>query len=330
MNIKHFKLGAVIIFALLLIAGCGSGEEEVSGEGAGDFPNSTINLSVPFSAGGSGDIMVREIARIMSEDLGIEQSIVVENRDGGSGAVAINHMLGQPADGYTLLNQSSTAPLTMASGGLEFGPEELAPIASMVSNYQTLSVLADSPFETIDDLIEAAKENPGSINVGSSQTYGANHVFLLKFMREADIDLNYIAYDGGGEALTSLLGGNTDVLASSGEVVQEQVAAGEVRMLAISSAERVEDHPDVPTFAELGMASLEDELIWRAFFVHPDTPEEIQERWAEILKEVSETDRFKEYAENTNQDIYFTSGEEFKEIYYNYYETAKELFDALN
>lgn len=327
-----YLTGTTAVTALILLAGCGndSGEEASGDNGSeSDFPSETVNLSVPFSAGGSGDIMVREMARIMTDELEIEESLVVENRDGGSGAVAINHMIGQPADGYTLLNQSSTAPLTMASGELDFEPEDLAPIASMVSNYQTLSVPVDSEYETIDDLVAAAEESPGSINVASSQTYGANHVFLLKFMEENSIDLNYVAYDGGSDALASILGGNAEVLASSGEVVQEQIEAGEVRMLAVSSAERVEDHPDVPTFVELGMESLEDELIWRGFFVHPETPEEIQDQWVTILEEISETEAFQEYAENTNQEIYFNNREDFEEIYYENYESSLEVFENL-
>ncbi|RTR35175.1 tripartite tricarboxylate transporter substrate binding protein [Robertmurraya yapensis] len=326
----------VITFLLLatVLVACSSSTKtnENSNQSGGekntsDYPNRPITFVVPFSAGGSGDIMTREVAKLAEKEFG--QTIIVENKEGGSGAIALNYALSKPADGYTILNHSSTLPLTMASGEIPFEAKDIQPVATMVSNYQVLAVPKDSPFITFQDFVEYAKNNPGKLNVVSSQTYGTTHIFSLKIMEEADINFNYIAYDGGSEALTRILGGNGDAITSSGEVVQQQVESGDLRLLGVSSAERLPTHPDVPTFKELGITSIDDELIWRAYFVRPGTPEEIVEKITEVLRKVSETPEFKEYAKNTNQDIYFKTGEELTEVFNNYYEDGKELFESI-
>lgn len=323
--------GTVCLFFMM---GCNSNNDNTSEGGLADgngesedFPNGNVNLSVFSSAGGSGDIFSRELARILDEETDFDENVIVENRDGGSGAIAINHMLGEPADGHTLLFHSTTAPLTMASGELEFTPDDIQPLAMMASDNLGFFVTEDSPYETLDDFIQDAEENPGGVNAVSSQTYGINHYFALEFMEAVEIDLNYIAYAGGAEAMTSLLGGNGDVLVSSFDVANPQVEAGEVRPLATTGSERRDDHPDTPTFTELNLDELEELIIWRGLFVHPDTPEEIQDRWAEILEEVTETDGFAEYTENTDQQIDFNSGEDFEEIFQSDYEGALDVFE---
>lgn len=313
----------LLLFIILLLSACNTKQKQEANGNTTDYPDETINMIVPVSAGGSGDIMTRLVAKIGEEDFG--QTIVVENKAGGSGSVGLNELLKNEADGYTIFYQSSTLPLTMASGTTPFTPEDIQPVASMVSNYQVLAVPADSPFETYQDLVDYAKENPGEVDVVSAQTNGTSHVFTLKIMEGSDIDLNYIAYDSGGEALTRILGGNGDVISSSGEVVQQQVESGELRLLGVSSSERAPQHPDVPTFKELGLEKIDDELIWRAYFVKAGTPPEIVEKIAGILKGITEDEEFIEYAEKTNQDIYFKTGEEFEDIFNNYYEDGKEL-----
>jgi putative tricarboxylic transport membrane protein len=322
---RSFLLVLGLSLLLVVLAACNSSQTEKVSGSTSEYPNDTITMVVPFSAGGSGDIMTREIAKI-SEDM-FGQKIVVENKDGGSGSIALNHVLKKEADGYTILNHSSTLPLTMASGGIPFKPEDITPIATMVSNYQVLAVPADSQFKTFEDFVAYAKDHPGELDVVSSQTNGTNHVFALKIMDGSGIDLNYIAYDGGGEALTRILGGNGDAIASSGEVVQQQVESGELRLLGVSSTERIPQHPDVPTFKEMGLERIDDELIWRGYFVKPGTPPEAIEKITEVLKQVTETEEFKEYAKKTNQDIYFKSGEELDKIITTYYNDGVELFE---
>lgn len=335
MRKKFSVLTMVLLLLLFVLAACNSSTKTnesanpASGEDKkeSDFPNKPITMIVPFSAGGSGDIMTREVAKLAEKEFG--QTVVVENKEGGSGAIALNYAISKPADGYTILNHSSTLPLTMASGEIPFKAEDIQPVATMVSNYQVLAVPKDSPFKTFQDFVDHAKENPGKLNVVSSQTYGTTHIFSLKIMEGADINFNYIAYDGGSEALTRILGGNGDAITSSGEVVQQQVESGDLRLLGVSSAERIPTHPDVPTFKELGIDSIDDELIWRAYFVKPGTPKEAVDKITEVLRKVSETPEFKEYAKKTNQDIYFKTGEEFTNLFNNYYEDGKKLFESI-
>lgn len=320
---RNYYITIFLMLIVSLLAACG-GDSDAANDNS-DYPEKPISMIVPFSAGGSGDIMSREVATIAEEFFG--QTVVVENREGGSGSIALNYTNNQEADGYTIMNHSSTLAQTMASGEIPFTPDDIIPVATMVSNYHVLAVRDDSPFQTLEDFVEYAKENPGELDVVGSQTNGANHIFTLKVMDGADIDFNYVAYDGGSEALARLLGGNADAIGSSGEVVQQQVEAGEVRILAVSSSERSPLHPDTPTFKELGLENIDDELIWRAYFVKPGTPEDIVEKIVDVLQKVAESDAFAEYAEKTNQDIYFKTGEEFEEIFSSYYNDSKELFE---
>ncbi|MFJ5769906.1 Bug family tripartite tricarboxylate transporter substrate binding protein [Psychrobacillus sp. NPDC093180] len=311
------------LFLTSLLTACSQEEQKVEAKLSSDYPNKTITMIVPFAAGGSGDIMSREVARISEEFFG--QKVVIENKEGGSGAIALNDAINRKADGYTILNHSSTLPLTMASGQIPFKPEDIEPLATMVSNYQILAVPVDSAFKTYEDFVAFAKENPRKLNIASSQTNGTNHLLALKLMSESEIDFNYVGYDGGGEALVRILGGNADAIVASGEVVQQQVESGELRLLGVSSSERVPLHPDVPTFKEMGLTSIDDELIWRGYFVKPGTPPQIKEKIIEVLKKVSETPEFKDYATKTNQDIYFKSGEELETIINDYYEDGQKL-----
>lgn len=325
--LKRGKLYLVLIIGLIasLLAACNG---EASGDDTSEYPNGTITMVVPFSAGGAGDIMTREIARIAEDIFG--ERVVVDNKPGGSGSIALNHTLKQKPDGLTIMNHSSTLPQTMASGEIPFETDDILPVATIVSNVHVIAVKSNSPFETFEDFATYAKENPGELDVVGANTNGANHVFALKVMEGADIDFNYVAYDGGGEALTRLLGENGDAISTSGENIDQQVDAGEVRILAVSSPERVPMYPDVPTFKELGIENLDNEIIWRGFFVHPDTPTEIVEKIQDVLKQVTETEEFAAYAKNSKQDILFTTGEELQALYRNYYEDGLELLGKDN
>ncbi|MCP8615660.1 Bug family tripartite tricarboxylate transporter substrate binding protein [Salirhabdus salicampi] len=293
-----------------------------------DYPNKPITIVVPFSAGGSGDTMSRTFAKIAEKY--VDVSFVVENKPGGSGAIALNHAKTKPADGYTILYHSSTLPFTMASGKIPFNKDDVQPIATLVSNYQALSVPVDSPFQTLEDFVNYAKDNPGKVKVSGSGINGTNHVFALKVEDSTDIDFNYVSYDGGGDALRAVLGNNVDAITSSGEVVNQAAEEGQVRILAVTSKERVEEHPDVPTFVEKGYTDISDEFIWRAFYAMPGVPEERIDKFNEIIQKVIDDPEWDEYRKNTNQDNYYNDGKTFTEIFNNYYDSAKRLFEKDN
>jgi putative tricarboxylic transport membrane protein len=292
-----------------------------------DFPSKPITIVVPFSAGGSGDTMSRTFAKIAEQNFG--QQFIIVNKPGGSGAIALSHALTKPADGYTILYHSSTLPFTMASGGIPFTPEDIQPVAIMVSNYQVLSVPADSPFKTFEDFVQYGKDNPGKLKIGGAGINGTNHVFGLKIIEETGIEADYVSYDGGGDTLRAILGGNVHATVTSGEVVTQSVEEGKVRLLGVSSAERVADQPEVPTFKELGLESIDDELIWRAFFGKPGIPPERLAKFNELVVKVSESPEWGEYVETTNQQYYYRSFEDFTKIFNNYYSSGKKLFEKL-
>ena len=163
-------------------------------------PTKTITLICPFNAGSTGDAFSRPFAEIMSKIAGV--NVVVENMGGGSGSVGTNYMLSQPADGYTFSYHSNTGALTTAAGTAPFGVDDVLPLVNICSDYHVLSVLKDSPYKTLDDLVQAELDNPGSVRFGGAQVMGNNHLFALNMFRDAGFTAaNYIPYDDGGSRL---------------------------------------------------------------------------------------------------------------------------------
>lgn len=292
-----------------------------------DFPNKPLTIVIPFSPGVAGDTFSRTFGKIAEKYLG--QPVVPVNKEGGSGAIGVTHMLAQPADGYTILYQSSTLAYTIAAGQMPFKASDIVPISVINADYQALSVKKDSPFQTYEDLLKYAKENPGKLKIGGTGTKSTNHVFALKIMKGAGIQANYIPYSGGSGTLTALLGGNVDAITTSSSVVNQQVEAGEVRILAVSSGQRIANRPDAPTFKELGLTDIDDELIWRAFFGKPGIPQERLDKLSEVFAQVIKDPEWQDYQKKSKQMDFYKDSKQFSQFFNKYVSEAEVMFKDL-
>jgi putative tricarboxylic transport membrane protein len=334
-NVNKVVSSIFILFLVLALVACGAQKKstEVASNGVGsakkadDYPNKAINLVVPFTAGSPGDVFSRTFGKIAEKYLG--QPLVIVNKEGGSGAIGVTHMLSQPADGYTIVYHSSTFAYTMAAGQVSFKTKDILPIATINADYQTVGVNKDSPFKTFDDLVKFAKANPGKLKVSGSTVKGTNHVLALKIFKEAGIQASYIPYDGGNKSVLALLGGNVDALVGSSSVVNAQVDSGDLRLLAVSSGERVPNRKDVPTLKELGLTKIVDENIWRGFFGKPGIPKERLEKLEKAFEQVVKDPAWQEYQKKENQIDFYKNSADFTKYFEQFMKDGEEVFKGL-
>lgn len=313
------KLAAHILVGAMLAASPVMANAQ---EGIGDYPERSVTLVIPFGLG-SGDAQARAFAQIAEEYLG--QTIVPSNHPGGNQAIGLNFALRQPADGYTLLFLSGSFPLAVARGQLDYEITDVRPIIAFNADYLVIAVREDSPFETFEELAEHARENPGDLNIGGTVRGGTHHIFAELVMAGGEIDMNYVPYEGSSETLVALLGGDLDVMATSPSTVRQYVETGEVRLLGVSTRDRVDAYPDVPTFYEMGMEQISDFINYRGYYAHPDTPDEIIEYLSETFTKVYETEEWHEYLKVEQQIPFYRNHEELAQHVQAYYEKIQSI-----
>jgi tripartite-type tricarboxylate transporter receptor subunit TctC len=222
---------------------------------AADYPSRAIKMVVPFAPGGGTDVLGRIIAQRLSEQWG--QPVVIENQPGASGGIGTRAVAKAEPDGYTLL-MASTGALMAASAAL--APEGhfdvtkfFAPITAVAAPPYLLVVNPSVQANSVAELIALARAKPKSLSFGSSGIGTASHLSGALFQKDAHVELLNVPYKGTGPAVTDLLGGRIDMMFSPSTTVQEFVAAGKLKALAVTGAKRSKFFPDVPTVAEGGL-----------------------------------------------------------------------------
>jgi tripartite-type tricarboxylate transporter receptor subunit TctC len=291
------------------------------------FPSKPITMIVPFPPGGVADIVGRPLAAAMEKTL--KQPIVVANRTGAGGAVGMAAAAKAPADGYTILMALSSISIFPVSDRIngkqpQYELADFAPIALVTADPTVLVVRTDSQYHTLKDFVAAAKANPGKINYSSSGVYGTLHVAMEIFANAAGIKLFHVPYQGGGPALTALLGGQVDALASGPAPAAAQMKGGKVRALASWSTERLKMLPDVPTFKELGYDA--EFYIWSGVFVPAATPAPVVSRLRQAVGEAAKSAEFTQAMDKAATPVSYLDAPEFQKYWQS---DAKRLAAAL-
>jgi tripartite-type tricarboxylate transporter receptor subunit TctC len=238
---------------------------------------------VPFAAGGPTDTVTRLIAEPMSETLG--QQIVVQNVAGAGGTLAAGQVAAAAPDGYTVLMHHigmSTAPSLYAD--LPYDPlVDFKPIGLVTEVPMTIIGRADFEPTTLQDLVDYVKENTDTVTYANAGIGAASHLCGLLFMNAIDTELTEVPYDGTGPAMEDLVGGQVDFMCDQTTNTTEQIEAGSVKAYAITSPERNDALPDVPTTAEAGLPDVEVS-VWHGLYVPKDTPDEIVQELSDALK----------------------------------------------
>ena len=270
--------GALAASAVLLTtAACGGGTED-----AADFPSEEITFVVPFAAGGPTDTVTRLIADPMSEELG--QQIVVQNVEGAGGTVAAGQVAEADADGYEVLVHHigmSTAPALYPD--LPYAPlEDFKTIGLITDVPMTIVARSDFEPETLDELVSYVSDNADTVTLANAGIGAASHLCGLLIESAIDVDLTEVPYDGTGPALTDLVGGQVDFMCDQTTNTASQIQAEKIKGYAVTTPERIDALPDLPTTAEAGLADVEVG-VWHGLYVPADTPDEIVQKLTDAL-----------------------------------------------
>jgi tripartite-type tricarboxylate transporter receptor subunit TctC len=284
---------------------------------AQDYPTKPITMIVAFPPGGVAELVGRPLAASMEKTLG--QPVLIVNRPGAGGAIGTTAAAKAAPDGYTILMTLSSISIFPVSDPLEGKPapyqiSDFMPIALVTADPTVLVVRADSPYKTIQDFIAAAKANPGKINYSSSGVYGTLHVAMEMFAGAAGIQLFHIPYQGGGPAVTALLGGQVQALASGPAAAVGQIKGGKMRALAGWGAKRLELMPELPTFKELGYKDVEF-YIWSGVVAPAAVPANVQHKLRAAVRAAVADPQFVAAMNKVSTPISYLDAPEFKDFW---------------
>ncbi len=291
------------------------------------WPSKPINMVVAFPPGGVADIVGRPLAVAMEKTL--KQPVLVINRAGAGGATGTASVAKASPDGYTILMALSSISIFPVSDRINgkqpaYEMKDFAPVALVTADPTVLVVRADGPYRTLKDFVDAAKASPGKINYSSSGVYGTLHVAMEIFANAAGIKLFHVPYQGGGPAVTALLGGQVEALASGPAAAIGQIKGGKMRALASWSTQRLALLPEIPTFKELGYDA--EFYIWSGVVAPAATPAPILTRLRDAVREAANSAEFKAQMEKVSTPISYLDAPEFQKYWDN---DARRLAVAL-
>jgi tripartite-type tricarboxylate transporter receptor subunit TctC len=266
------------------------------------FPNKPIVFVVPFAAGGGGDVIARLMAKGLSERF--PTGVVVENRAGASGAIGSAHVLKSPADGYTLLNMSSTYAIQAAvNDKLPFDPlGDLQPVM-MVSRDPVVAIVhPDSPIRDAKVLADMARKNPGKVSHGSAGMGSIAHMAAEELGYNMGVQLLHVPYKGSSQAFNDVMGRSVDMMFTSATFAAQHVKSGRARAIGISGTGRSPKLPDVPTFAEQGYPKYQV-VDWKAIGGPKGIPADVLGRLSRELNEVLKMQPIREKFESEGTTV---------------------------
>lgn len=238
------------------------------------YPSKPIRVIVPFPPGGGTDIVARDVTQQVAASTG--WTFVVENKPGAGGNLGIEATAKSPPDGYTIvLGQTSNLAINVTLyPKLPYDPQkDLAPIVLVADAPLVLVSGAGAPYKTLAEVVQAAKAKPGAINFASPGNGTVAHLTGELLQKAAGIKLQHIPYKGAAQALTDVIGGRVELYMSSVPTLLAQIRQGKLRALAVTSAKRVDDLPNVPTIREQGYPGF-DASTWFGFLAPAGTPKE--------------------------------------------------------
>jgi putative tricarboxylic transport membrane protein len=310
-SLRRLTVGAVT--AGLVLTGCGTTAEggSASEGGTEDGPISSLRVMVPNSPGSGYDTTARAWAQVL-EDEGLVEQIEVFNLEGAGGTVALQRLVNEAGNAELLMQMGLGVVGAQYSNQSEATLDQTTPIAKLIDEAEAIVVPASSPFQSMGDLVDAWKADPGNTPVGgASNPGGPDHLTPMLLAEEVGVtpsDVNYVAYDGGGELLAGILGGDVAFAATGISVVTESAAAGDVRILAVTTEEAVEG-VDAPTLTEEGI-----DLVftnWRGIVAAPEITEEETQRLVDAITEMHDSDAWQQVLEDQGWTDSFLTGDDF-------------------
>jgi tripartite-type tricarboxylate transporter receptor subunit TctC len=319
---KKFGLFLAMMLAVLLIL--------PAGLKAQDYPKEPITFIVPWAAGGATDLAARAVAKVLPKYIG--QQLIIINKPGAGGAVGMESLVRSKPDGYTMIMASiGSNTLTPAfTPKIPFKYDEVTFICRTQINPAALVVKADAPWANLKEFIAAVKKEPekfirGSSGVGSMQNVGG-----IKFLKAIGVDpkkVTMVPYNSGNEQVVAMLGGNIHFTYTNLVEAIAQIRAKKVRPLAVGP-KRVDEFPDVPTFADLGYGQV-DVTGWRGIAGPPNLPENVVKKWVQAMEKMTQDKEWIEVALKLGDIPGYLGPKEFKAMCVKEYTEMKEEAKAL-
>ncbi|OAK62516.1 ABC transporter substrate-binding protein [Variovorax paradoxus] len=322
MTTKFLRKLAALSGALGLAFGLAAPTAQAAGN---DYPNHTVELVVPYQPGGGTDALARAFADASRKHM--SESIVIVNRPGAGGAIGWNEVIHSRPDGYKLA-VLTVELLTLPHLGLaKFNYDDFQPIAQLNADPAAITVKADSPYNTIEEFLAAAKKKPGELGVGNSGTGSIWHLAASALEDKTGARFNHIPFQGAGPAVLALLGGHVDAVAVSPAEVSTYVQAGKLKMLMVMADKRLAAFDKVPTAKERGI----DISIgtWRGLGAPKNTPPEVMAKLRDIAAKTAKEPLLREVMDKQNLGYAYTDGAAFKETLAKDNEYFKALITKL-
>ena len=290
------------------------------------FPSKPIRIVVPFAAGSGSDTGARVYGEILAKLVG--QPVLVENRPGASGQIAIQAVKQAPADGYTIL-LASNSPLTVnpvVMKNLPYDPfKDIRPLVGLGKGPAAFVVKGDSPYRTIQDLVEAAKKEKRSLTVGN---YSAGYQLVATWLGTASgASVTHVSYKGGAQMVNDVIAGQLELAATDFGGVLQLLKDQRVRALAITGDKRHPAYPDVPTMKESGFPDFES-WVWTAFYVRAETSDEVTGKLADLMQQVLVSDKAKAYHATVTSEVMALRPDEMRRFQLSEYERFRRVAEA--
>lgn len=299
---KSFRtLFVAMVAGLMIVLG-------LSSASIADYPEKPIKIIVPYSPGGTTDVLVRLTAKYLEEAIG--QTIIVVNIKGAGGAVGMLEAARAKPDGYTIGIYLTNTEVAMATGVAAFSPEDIVPTALMGDLYLTITGKGDTPLATLGDLKKAASEKPGEIGIAMGQGTLA-HFAAVQLEDAIGEDLHLVNVGGGAQKKAAVLGGHVDTLMEPTPGVLAQHNAGELKIISVLAPERLPFLPDVPTAREQGFDVVSIQTM--GLFVPKGTPEDRIEKISVALEKLGAIEAYQKRLKEINLIWNYKSTEELAE-----------------
>jgi putative tricarboxylic transport membrane protein len=323
---------AVAMLALGLTAtacapSSGSGDGDGEANAAGGWPTGDVRIMAPADPGGGWDQTSRAIQEVLAGQL--DSSVEVYNVGGAGGTVGIAQFVGSEGDSSELMTMGSIMVGAIETNDSPVTLEQVTPLVRLLGEYEVIVAPQNSPFRTIDDMVEAMRSDLGSVAIAGGSAGGVEQVLAGLLAQEIGADpagVNYIPHSGGGEALATILSGRVQAGISGIGEIREQIEAGQVRALAVSSPERIEGI-DAPTLIEAG---LDVELAnWRGMVAPPGIDAEQEQAIEDALTEMAQSQEWQDVLADRGWDDQFLAGEEFEQFLTEEQERTRTVLEEL-
>lgn len=318
---------AVAVASLIALTGCGANAGSSNTAAAGDFPKKgkSIELVVAFASGGAVDTAARLIQPVLEKELGTNVEVV--NKPGAGGQIGYTQLTSAKPDGYTIGATGSPSVVVSPldpSRGAKYTRESFQPLGRQVIDPAVIAVQPDSPYQTLKDLLDAAKANPKSMTASTTGLQTGEHFALAQIQEAAGSEFAPVHFsEGASQATTAFLGKHVDVLVANVSDVNDLTKQGKARVLAVMSEERAPSLPDVPTFKESGYDLIAGTA--RGYSAPAGLPDAVADKLEAALQKAIEDPSVVKKMEDLGLQTSYLNGDDYKEFWASQEEDFKKV-----